>query len=133
MQYILFPLLFALLYRMGGAVWKPARRYGIPILGLVLMNFSLTALVFMSILCLILHFNLNEIGERDWDDVACYGFAQAFCLSFSGLWAILVGAWWFIGTYCSNNDTPILKRLNWKYVELGQGAMIGLCIALRNS
>jgi len=79
----------------------------------------------MVILSAILHFNLDEVEERDWDDVACYGMAQTACfIAMSGVWAWVLGLWWLLGTYWSNNGENEY-RLDWKYVEIVQGFLIG--------
>jgi hypothetical protein len=146
---VLFIDLCAFLYRWGGGGykmlpgalgrgWKPARRYGIP-LAVALYAWDWWMIPPALLLCGILHFNLDEIEERDWDDVASYGFAQAFCFYKAGILASIVGAWWMLGVYMSNHDLPFLKqrvpstergyqgvRLDWWWVEYLQGAVIGV-------
>ena len=137
----------AYLYRLGGGdIWpfvkgcKQARRYILPIYIALATNTVLTPLVF----CLITHFNLKEIEQRRWDDIVCYGLAQAWCFyAVAGAWSALIALWWIVGVFLSNigipykmipledfiRPTPYVFRLDWKYVELGQGAVIGLLIS----
>lgn len=128
----------AYLYRWGGGdIWpfrsglKQARRYILPIYIALATNTVLTPLVF----CLITHFNLKEIEQRRWDDIVCYGLAQAWCFyAVAGAWSALIAMWWVVGVFLSNIGVPISLRkqvwkLDWRYVELGQGAVIGLLIS----
>lgn len=78
---------------------------------------------------MVFHFNLDEIEERDWDDVITYGLAQAWCLSWiGGINSISVAITWIVGVWLSN-CVPDKYKLDWKYVEIIQGFTIGLvCI-----
>lgn len=136
-----FVLLCGFLYRFGGGGFKflpfpfnqgfkAARRYALPLAVAFFTGWWFP----MCLYSLILHFNLDEIAARRWDDVACYGFAQAFCFVGAGQAAGLLGAWWFCATYFSNNNFQInfkrfnfkLPKLDWFYVELVQGLLVGL-------
>jgi hypothetical protein len=133
---LLLPLLLAYLYRWGGGDiypmkkgFKPARRYGIP-LALFLYDPNVMNIIPMVILSLILHFNLTEIETKEWDDVFCYGFAQAWCLSWlAGPYSIWVGLVWITGVLASNKF-PERFKLDWKYVELIFGFTLGLVCLL---
>lgn len=128
----------AYLYRLGGGdIWpfvkgcKQARRYILPIYIALATNTVLTPLVF----CLITHFNLKEIEQRRWDDIVCYGLAQAWCFyAVAGAWSALIAMWWVVGVFLSNIGVPISLRkqvwkLDWAYVEAIHGAVIGLLIS----
>jgi hypothetical protein len=122
---LLLPILTAFLYRFGGSVWKPARRYGIPALLFAYDPNKLNILP-MLILCLILHFNLDEIEENDMDDVFCYGMAQSWCMWWlAGPYSVLVGLTWITGVLLSNRELLYKFKLDWKYVELAQGFVLG--------
>lgn len=82
------------------------------------------------VLCIILHYNLDEIEEKDWDDVSCYGLAQAWCLyPMAGIWSGVVGLWWIVGVLWSNLANEKFK-LKWHYVELIHGFLIGFFVFL---
>ena len=128
----------AYLYRWGGGdIWpfrsglKQARRYILPIYIALATNTVLTPLVF----CLITHFNLKEIEQRRWDDIVCYGLAQAWCFyAVAGAWSALIALCWVVGVFLSNIGVPISLRkqvwkLDWAYVEAIHGAVIGLLIS----
>lgn len=131
----------AILYRLGGGgFWflpapfnkghKWARRYILPALVAWVSGWYIES----ALLSLILHFNLDEIESRRWDDIACYGFAQAFTVARSGFYLGIVGAWWFCGTWLSNIGITLNKknyRLDWFFVELIQGAALGAVVAFR--
>lgn len=132
----------AYLYRYGGGdIWpfkkglKQARRYILPIYIALATNTVLTP----AILSLITHFNLKEIEERRWEDIVCYGLAQAWCFfAFAGLWSLLIALWWVVGVFLSNigipikftKDGPEVHKLDWKYVELIHGGLIGLMLLI---
>jgi hypothetical protein len=84
----------------------------------------------MLILCAIFHFNLDEVEEKDWDDVFCYGVAQSWCLwwigGISSIWASIT---WLFGVWASN-CLPERFKLDWKYVELAQGFVIGAIVIM---
>ena len=68
---IILMILLPMLDRLGGWRYKYLRRYGIP-LSVFVLNPSYLLAVHMGILCLVLSFNLDEIEERDWDDVLAH-------------------------------------------------------------
>jgi len=131
---VVFPLITAYLYRLGGGdIWpfkrgyKWVRRYLLP-LSVVLYTQSMYSIVPMLLFSLICHFNLDEIEERDWDDVCCYGLAQAFCFYYiAGFNSIAVASSWVFGTLWSNNGP---KKLPWHWVEFLHGLIIGLVVIL---
>lgn len=126
---IFIPLITAYLYRLGGGnIWpfgkgfKAARRYILPAL-LYILTGNLLSMAIFSLIC---HFKLDEIEERDWDDVFCYGLAQAWCFYFiSGYASILIALSWTVGVICSNN---FKYRLPWHWVEFLHGLVIGFCV-----
>ncbi len=134
MNWLLIPLC-AYLYRWGGGDiwpfkkgWKPARRYLLPSL-LALAVFQAQFTVSMIILSLITHFNLQEIEDRNWEEIALYGFGQAWCFSIlSGFWSGLLAAFWILGVWISN-ESPWAGKFDWRYVELTQGAVMGGLVA----
>lgn len=106
------------------AGFKPARRYLLPF---VVVWFT-QAYLYALMLSVMLHYNLDEIEEKDWDDVSCYGLAQAWCFSYLGAISGILALWWILGVVLSN--IKIFKnKLDWFYVELGQGALIGALTA----
>ncbi len=129
-----FVLLCAFLYRLGGGPilgikkgWKPARRYILPIA----IAIKTGAIIPMIVFSAITHFNLQEIEERRWEEVFCYGMSQAWCFLFAGLASGFVGAWWIVGVYLSNIGIALFKdrarfKIDWFWVELIQGCIIGL-------
>lgn len=147
-------LFCGVLYRWGGGGfdfapwplnigWKPARRYLLPLFLAYLSGWWIP----MTLLSIILHFNLEEIKTRRWDDVCTYGFAQAWCFAGAGWISGLIGAWWFVGTWFSNigiqtemfcprrlgvpmhwTKCKIDLRLDWFWVELVQGCLMGLVL-----
>lgn len=132
---VLFIFGCGVLYRWGGGKlpflpgpfskgWKAARRFGIPLILIAYVGFDLEMIPGVLLLSVILHFNLDEIEERDWDDVATYGFAQSFALHPAGWLAAAPGVWWIIGVLWSNIGIKG-HRLGWHWVEFIHGLMIG--------
>lgn len=145
-----FVVLSGFLYRWGGggfaflpapfnSGWKPARRYILP----AIVAFHTGWIIPMVVFSIITHFNIQEIEDRRWDDVATYGFAQAWCFAGAGYASGLIGAWWFAGTWLSNigcrapakwrlrlGDFTGDWRLDWFWVEVIQGCLIGLVSVL---
>jgi len=122
----------AFLYRWGGGGfaflpppfcfgWKGARRYLLPLYIAMITSWWPQ----MVVLSMILHFNLGEIQARRWDDIACYGLAQAWCFAAAGPISGLIGAWWILGCWLSNIGI-FGRRLDWFFVEISQGIIIGL-------
>lgn len=144
----LLPFLTAYLDRLGGSKWKPARRYILPLL--VWLFYPTYERAFFSIvLSVIISFNLDEIEDRNWEEIFLYGFGISFCLwTLGGLWALLPGAWWILGVYWSNfglqtfwsarapghgGPEPIYwwaGKIDWKYVEIVRGFLIGLAVVM---
>ena len=84
---------------------------------------SVLPLVMLSI---ILHFNLLEITQKQWDDVFCYGLAQSWCLyPFAGIKSGLVALSWLTVVLWSN-QVPERYKLKWDYAEIAHGLVIGL-------
>jgi len=126
---ILLPIITALLYRAGGWFWKPARRYLLP-LALYFYRPDPMNIIPMVVLSIVFHFNLDEIEEKDWDDVFCYGLAQAWCLAWvNPIVSGLVALSWLLVVLASNK-LPERMKLPWAWCELIQGLVIGLVFVL---
>jgi len=127
-------LVLPTLYRIAGSDLKIPKKKLLRRLGIPLYLFLTLPRVEVGLGCLLLGiiftFNLDEIEERDWDDVLCYGLAISFCLTpLAGFISCLVGFWWLIGVLLSN--IGINKwRLPWRWVEIGMGIAIALAINL---
>lgn len=109
--------------------FKPARRFVLPGF-LFLLNLSWQNFAALSILSFIFCFNLDEIEDRDWEEI----FLWSLCLFFTlyqtcGYWALMPSAWWILGIYLSNYGLWG-RRLDWFWVELLRGALLGLGVAL---
>jgi hypothetical protein len=115
MNLLLIPLC-ATLYRIGGWRYKWVRRYILPLIVYAVTHEAIQAVVLCAVLC----FNLDEIEERDYDDVFCYGLAQAWCFAFSPF-SLILALHWVGATWLSNK----FNRYDWAYVEVAQGALIG--------
>lgn len=149
-EMLVFIALGGFLYRWGGGGFnnlpkplnqgfKPARRYILP----AMIAITTSLWIPMAVFSMILHFNLKEIEDRRWDDIALYGFAQAWCFAESGIISIIIGLSWIVGVYLSNiglclcKNIPIYKgiadgkscgdpkKLDWFFVELIHGAIVG--------
>lgn len=66
----------------------------------------------------------------------CYGLAQAWCFyAYVGVYSLAVALWWVVGVFLSNIGIPKgirskeVFKLDWKYVELVHGAIIGIILA----
>ena len=140
-QYLAIPL-FAFLDRLGGGGFgflgakgwlaeghKWARRYALPA-ALFFLNMTLEQFVLCVALSAILSLDLDEIENRNWDEIFLHGFGIAAVLwPLAGLWALLVPAWWLFGVYLSNIGLNG-RKLGWHWVETIRGLLIGLVIVL---
>ena len=108
---------------------KLLRRIGIPLV--IFISFpSINVALTMILMGIVLSFNLDEIEEKDWDDVFCYGLALSACLFLvSGIYSILVAFTWLVGVLLSNK----WNRVDWKYVEIARGASIALSVIIFQS
>lgn len=108
---------------------KAARRFGIP--GLLWgLNPTLDQAFWSGTMAAVFSTDLDEIEDRKWDTIALYGIALAGALRpLAGYWALIVPAWWLVGTYWSNIGING-KKLGWHWVELVRGATIGLSVWL---
>jgi hypothetical protein len=122
--------------------WKPARRILIP-LTLWLTQPRLETVGYALMLGYIFCLNLDEIEDRNWDEISVWSLCLFFALKpFSGFWATIPATWWPIGIYLSNfgiklkfwakesNGIKTQFYLDWFWVELIRGACIGLAIWL---
>lgn len=137
---ILSFILLPTLYRVAGSDVKipgkkALRRFGIPafiayvgaVVGLTWVEITSSC----GIMALILCFNLDEIEEKDWDDVFCYGMALSACFyPFSGIYSYIVGLWWTGGVLLSNVQLGPYHKLDWKYVEVGMGIAMATALTL---
>ena len=108
---------------------KPARRYALPLL-VWLAEPTLDRAIFCVLLGAIFSLNLDEIEDRNWDEIFLYAISLGACLwTVAGWYSFIPGAWWLIGIYLSNFGIAG-KKLDWKYVELIRGSLIGLVISI---
>ena len=135
-----FPILTAFLDRLGGWRYKWARRYLLP-LAVFCVEPTVSRAVFSLSLGLVLTFDLDEIEDRRWEEVFLHGFAISACLwTITGWWSWMVWAWWVVGVYLSNLGLTHIDnvsgtrrpfwKLDWKWVEIGRGFLIGLACTL---
>lgn len=152
---LVFAALCAFLYRWGGGGFqrlpapfnrgeKAARRYGIP-LALFGLCPTPAAAVPLLMLCAVLHFNLEEIKARRWEEIFCWSAVVSLSLQHLAGWICWIPtAWWVFGVYWSNigfpmryeplwfvvdgpsQPVPPRHRLDWFWVEIGMGLLIGL-------
>lgn len=121
---------------------KAARKFGIPAI-LWLTNPGFESGLAAGMLALLFSFNLDEIEARNAEEIALWSFVMFFGIApFAGAWAALPAVWWPIGIYLSNfgwgvrqfkNDNDPFwqrsNRLDWFWVELIRGALIGAAVA----
>jgi len=132
-----------MLDRMGGADGydKAWRRYGIPLV-LFLYSMSVEQAILSVLLAVIFTFNLDEIEEVNYEEIFLHGLGVSYCLfNVAGWFGAVVAVWWTVGTALSNFgidnrytlalwDSFRRWRLDWKWVEIGRGACMGLAICL---
>ena len=106
---------------------KWARRYLLPALLMVKSGWSWQHLAGAAILSAVLSFNLDEIAQRDWEEIALHPLALGlgtFLLGGSWWWSGVVAGWWLLGVYLSNVGVRGWK-LGWHWVESGRGGLLG--------
>ena len=120
----------ATLDRLGGSYSKAFRRYGIPSAIYLLHPTSLQHAIASIMLAVLFSLNLDEIEQRNWEEIYLYSIALAFCTYIYGDWlCILPSSIWLLGIYLSNIGLNGW-RLDWRYVEIARGAAIGLAATL---
>lgn len=112
---------------------KAARRYGIPVV-LWLQVQTVEAAIAAGFLAVLFSLNLNFIAQRRGWLVVLWGLALFACLLlFCGPYGLIPMVWWIVGVYLSNYGLRWgrkSKKLDWKYVELVRGALIGVAYGL---
>jgi hypothetical protein len=135
LNFIYIPLL-PFLDRLGGGGYdnlpapfntgqKWARRFLLPSL-LWLLSLTLTNAVYCATLAFIFCFNLDEIEERNWEEIFLWTATFFFCLTPTcGWYGLIPACWWPLGIYLSNIGVKG-RKLDWFFVELFRGLFIAV-------
>jgi hypothetical protein len=118
-----------LLYSIGGMVWKPARRFGIPFLFLVvaLLAHLLTWQIGLMCLALCVALHLGYGDHSNWFMRIVYALAitaPSLIVRFN-FWAIILPIV-FLGTYYLSNRPKWQSIFNWRICEAIVGFFMGI-------
>ena len=118
-----------ILYSIGGMLWKPARRYGIPLLYTIIstMNGTYNLNVFLAtlILCGVLHLPYGQ--NSNWLMKILYALAislPALIIKFN-FWMIILPII-FLGTFYLSNKPKWQYVFNWRICEALTSAFLGI-------
>lgn len=122
-------ILTMILYSAGGMFWKPARRYGIPLLYTVIstINGSYNLNVFLAtiILCIALHLGYGE--SSNWFMKVIYALAitlPSLIIKFN-FWMIILPIV-FLGTFYLSNKPKWQYVFNWRICEALVSGILGI-------
>lgn len=122
-------ILTPLLYSLGGMVWKPLRRYGIPLLflgaSLVTGSISLKVIGAILLTCGALH--LGYGSNSNWFMKIIYALAislPALLIKFN-FWMIILPIV-FLGTFYLSNKPKWQYVFNWRICEALNGIVLGI-------
>lgn len=118
-----------ILYSLGGMIWKPLRRYGIPLLFTIIstINGSYNLNVFLATiaLCGALHLPYGE--KHNWFMKIIYALAislPALIIKFN-FWVVILPIV-FLGTFYLSNRPKWQYIFNWRICEALSGTVLGI-------
>ena len=117
-----------LLYSLGGMFFKPLRRYGIPLLFMVVSflagSFSIKVVLSILLLCGALHLGYGE--NSNWLKKIIYAVAltaPSLIIRFN-FWAVILPVV-FLGTFYLSNKPKWQYIFNWRISEASCGFILG--------
>jgi hypothetical protein len=117
------------LYSLGGMLWKPARRYGIPLffLGVSLISGSFTIKILGGILALCVALHLGYGQNSNWlMKIACaLAISLPVLIIRFNFWIIILPIV-FLGTFYLSNRPKWQYIFNWRICEALVGAILGI-------
>lgn len=130
---ILFTLtIIPLLYSIGGLIWKPIRRYCVPMalacISLYNNSFGIREAISVALLCLGLHLGYGE--NKSWFKRVIYSLSislPSIIIKFTP-WCLVIPIV-FLGTFYLSNNPKTAKLFNWRISEY----LTGLSIAITYS
>ena len=122
-------ILTPLLYSLGGMFFKPIRRYGIPLLFIIVSllagSFSIKVVLSILLLCGALHLGYGE--NSNWLKKVIYALAitaPSLVIKFN-FWAIILPVV-FLGTFYLSNKPKWQYIFNWRISEFLTSGVLGI-------